>query len=129
MYRNLKFLHMTDFFSTDTVLVSVTNMRYVNNFLLLVSVTGGADLPHACLGGGHQGHEGSIKGCHLITCHSSKSSALCLCQRVFDSGHLMKNPLCVLLTQCDHRQRVESFPLIFRLFCQGSFWDNLNILR
>ena len=28
MYRNLKFLHMTDFFSTDTVLVSVTNMRY-----------------------------------------------------------------------------------------------------
>ena len=29
MYRNLKFLHMTDFFSTDTVLVSVTNMRYV----------------------------------------------------------------------------------------------------
>ena len=28
MYRNLKFLHMTDFFSTDTVLVSVTNIRY-----------------------------------------------------------------------------------------------------
>ena len=28
MYRNLKFLHMTAFFSTDTVLVSVTNMRY-----------------------------------------------------------------------------------------------------
>ena len=28
MYRNLKFLHMTDFFSTDTVRVSVTNMRY-----------------------------------------------------------------------------------------------------
>ena len=26
--QNLKFLHMTDFFSTDTVLVSVTNMRY-----------------------------------------------------------------------------------------------------
>ena len=52
---------------------------------------------------------------------------------MFDSGHLMKNPLCVLLTQCDHRQRVESFPLILlRLFCQGScivFWDNLNILR
>ena len=28
MYRNLKFLHMTDFFSTDTVRVSVTNIRY-----------------------------------------------------------------------------------------------------
>ena len=28
MYRNLKFLHMTDFFCTDTVLVSVTNIRY-----------------------------------------------------------------------------------------------------
>ena len=28
MYRNLKFLHMTNFFSTDTVLVSVTNIRY-----------------------------------------------------------------------------------------------------
>ena len=28
MYRNLKFLHMADFFSTDTVLVSVTNIRY-----------------------------------------------------------------------------------------------------
>ena len=27
MYRNLKFLHMTDFFSTDTVRESVTNMR------------------------------------------------------------------------------------------------------
>ena len=35
MYRNLKFLHMTDFFSTDTVLVSVTNMRYEHNTLYM----------------------------------------------------------------------------------------------
>ena len=35
MYRNLKFLHMTDFFSTDTVLVSVTNIRYANIFIII----------------------------------------------------------------------------------------------
>ena len=28
MYRNLKFLHMIDFFSTDTIRESVTNIRY-----------------------------------------------------------------------------------------------------
>ena len=28
MYRNLKFVHMTDFSSMDTVCVSVTNIRY-----------------------------------------------------------------------------------------------------
>ena len=41
MYRNLKFLHMTNFFSTDTVLVSVTNIRYVSVSLdcLRVSVS------------------------------------------------------------------------------------------
>ena len=38
MYRNLKFLHMTDFFSTDTVLVSVTNMRYAIGFLVTESL-------------------------------------------------------------------------------------------
>ena len=38
MYRNLKFLHMTDFFSTDTVLVSVTNMRYEQNGVYLYAV-------------------------------------------------------------------------------------------
>ena len=30
MYRNLKILHMTEFFSTDTVRESVTNIRSVN---------------------------------------------------------------------------------------------------
>ena len=35
MYRNLKFLHMTDFFSTDTVRVSVTNIRYVSSLCTL----------------------------------------------------------------------------------------------
>ena len=39
MYRNLKFLHMIDFFSTDTVLVSVTNIRYDNVNVLGVWVT------------------------------------------------------------------------------------------
>ena len=37
MYRNLKFLHMTDFFSTDTVRVSVTNIRYVFSLVSLNS--------------------------------------------------------------------------------------------
>ena len=35
MYRNLKFLHMTDFFSTDTVRESVTNIRYADDMLTL----------------------------------------------------------------------------------------------
>ena len=39
MYRNLKFLHMTDFFSTDTVLVSVTNIRYAERCLQMRCAT------------------------------------------------------------------------------------------
>ena len=39
MYRNLKFLHMTDFFSTDTVRVSVTNMRYGVNQYFWIAAT------------------------------------------------------------------------------------------
>ena len=40
MYRNLKFLHMTDFFSTDTVRVSVTNMRYEPTYTIALSEHG-----------------------------------------------------------------------------------------
>ena len=31
-----QFLHMTDFFSTDTVLVSVTNMRYEEDIMCVI---------------------------------------------------------------------------------------------
>ena len=38
MYRNLKFLHMTDFFSTDTARESVTNIRYAQSYGLTLDM-------------------------------------------------------------------------------------------
>ena len=37
MHRNLKFLHMTIFFSTDILVGLVTNMRYAVAFIRLAS--------------------------------------------------------------------------------------------
>ena len=38
MSRNLKFLHMTYFFSTDTVRESVTNIRYAHLMSLIATL-------------------------------------------------------------------------------------------
>ena len=45
IYRNLKFLHMTNFFSTDISVGSVTNMRYGSYTRILTDLGGNRTLP------------------------------------------------------------------------------------